>query len=344
MTEHARNPTAEPASAPSTLSIRTLHTIFGIVIGVALAVWIPPAYRSFTRSLHTEVTLADSFNFTGLIIPRDEILRGGPAKDGIPSLTDPHVVPIAEMPDLLPEDRVIGMDVGGERRAYPIRLLDYHEIVNDTLGGVPLAVIYCPLCDSVSAVDRRIDDRTLTFGVSGLLHNSNVLMYDRQDDALWSQLGFEAVSGPLAGRALEHLPWELTTLESWAMRHPESTIVSFNTGHHRSYHASPYASYFEHDELMFPVRHQDGRLGAKEPVIGIRIGDIAKAYTVAFVRAAGGRIEETFGSGRLVIVATEHQEGVAVLEIPTGAHVAHTFWFSWSAFHPHTELVDVEDR
>lgn len=113
-------------------------------------------------------SLEDEFDLSDLRVERDEILRGGPPKDGIPAVTDPDTVAVGDADFLREDDRIVAVEMEGEARAYPIRMLNWHEIVNDELGGVPIAVIYCPLCDSVSVVDRRIEDETLTFGVSGL--------------------------------------------------------------------------------------------------------------------------------------------------------------------------------
>jgi len=126
------------------------------------------------------------FDLRNLTIPMDQLLHGGPPKDGIPALTEPKTVRVARADFLLPDDRIVAVTKNDESRAYPIRLLNWHEIVNDTLGGVPIAVVYCPLCDSVTVVDRRMDGAALEFGVSGMLYQSNVLMYDRTHNALWS--------------------------------------------------------------------------------------------------------------------------------------------------------------
>jgi len=227
---------------------------------------------------------AGGFNVDNLTIPRHEIAFGGPPKDGIPALTGPETVSVDAADHLRNDDRVVGVSLGGQDRAYPIRALMYHEAVNDEVGGVPIAVVYCPLCDSVTVVDRRLDDRTYTFGVSGLLYNSNVLLYDRADDALWSQLGFTAVSGPNAGRSLRHLPWKLTTLAEWRRDRPRSTVMTFNTGYERHYDRLPYGDYFETDRLMFPVSRLDKRLPGKTRVVGIRLGDTVRAYPLDEIR------------------------------------------------------------
>ena len=281
------------------------------------------------------------FDLTGLTIPRDEIMRGGPPKDGIPAITDPDVVAVDQADFLRPGDRVVGVTLNGEARAYSIRLLNWHEVVNDELAGVPFAVVYCPLCDSASVFDRRIGDETLEFGVSGLLYNSNVLLYDRTHDALWSQILFAAVSGPYAGQELDHLPWDLTTFAQWKRDHPGSTVATFNTGHMRAYDRNPYEQYFRQDGLMFPAKGgDDDRLPEKEPVVGVVVGELARAYPVARVAAAdGGRLVDELGPGQVVLEARDGGQ-VRVVAKPQGAQTVHTFWFAWVAFHPQTDVFD----
>jgi len=279
-----------------------------------------------------------NFDASNLQIDREKILSGGPPKDGIPALTDPHTLPARDA-EGEPSERVFSVEVGGEARAYPVRILNWHEIVNDTLGEVPIAVIYCPLCDSASVVDRRVKGRTLEFGVSGLLYNSNVLLYDRQDDALWSQLGLVAVSGPHAGTELKHLgDWAMTTLEKFTERYPEGTVLSTRTGHRRAYGRNPYAAYFKTDRLMFPVEADLEGRRKKLRVMAVKHKGEAKAFALAAIRAAGERYEGEV-AGERVVFAAEPEGGARVVEAPEGASVVHTFWFSWKAFHPETELV-----
>ena len=275
-------------------------------------------------------------NLDNLSVPAEEILFGGPRKDGIPALTAPEVVPVAEAGLLEPGDRIVGVRIGTEARAYPLRILIWHEAVNDELGGVPIAVVYCPLCDSVSVVDRRLDGETREFGISGLLHNSNVLLYDRGDDSLWSQLGFAAISGPNVGRSLAHLGWELTTLGAWREAHPEATVLSLNTGYDRDYRRHPYGDYFETDQLRFPVAREDRRLRRKDLVVGIKIGKIARAYPVA---AIGEGLLRDEIDGEVIALAFVRASGsLRVVEAPARARVVYTFWFAWAAFHPDTEI------
>lgn len=287
------------------------------------------------------------FNTDNLAVPRSAILSGGPPKDGIPALTvgdhdqPPNVAPIDKARQIPGDQRVVGVTIGDQSRAYPIGVLNWHEAVNDTLGGRPIAVIYCPLCDSVSVVGRRIEGRTLEFGISGLLMNSNVLLYDRQTDSLWSQAKLEAISGPYAGRSLEHLGnWTITTFDDWKKAHPDSTVLTFETGHNRRYRRNPYGGYFRHDRLMFPVRREDDRLARKTRVIGVRLGDKAVAYPVERIAAAeDGRLRDQV-DGKTVVLKAEDDGDVVVEQIPDEAQVIHTFWFAWAAFHPQTRIAE----
>lgn len=280
----------------------------------------------------------NSFNLSNLQVPAERLLSGGPSKDGIPALVDPRVVKAADADSLRPDDRVVGVVIDDQARAYPLNVLNWHEAINDSLGRVPIAVIYCPLCDSVSVVDRRLGDKTYTFGISGLLLNSNVLLYDRTDQALWSQVGLRAISGPNAGKSLRHLPWELTTFKDWSAKRPGSTVVSFNTGHERDYARNPYAGYFATDELMFPVEPLDDRLPKKERVIGVAVGKTAKAYPLrAIQQAAGGTVRDIV-EGKPIVLKLEPSGAVKVVDVPAEAKVVHTFWFAWAAFHPGTSV------
>lgn len=301
----------------------------------------PVTAGGMTRTASASETLLDQFDTTNLQIPQAEIRRGGPPKDGIPAITDPDVVAAGEVDFLEPGDRVVGITIAGESRAYPIRLLNWHEVVNDALAGVPFAVVYCPLCDSASVFDRRVGDETLEFGISGLLYNSNVLLYDRTHDGLWSQILFKAVSGPHAGHELDHLPWDVATFEEWKDRHPDSTVATFNTGHQRAYDRNPYEQYFQGEGLMFPAKGgDDDRLPQKEPVVGVAYDGFARAYPLEQVaKAEDGRLVDELEGGRIVLEGRDGQS-VRVVEKPEGANVVHTFWFAWVAFHPETTIFE----
>lgn len=302
------------------------------------------------------------FDLSGLSIPEDEVVRGGPSKDRIPALTTadaappgrrhptlhgahaPEVVPVTEAAFLADDRRVVGVRIHGQARAYPIKMLNYHECVNDVVGGVPIAVIYCPLCDSASVVDRRVGGRTLEFGISGLLYNSNVLLYDRTDEALWSQVLLEAVSGPNVGTPLTHLDgWEIAWFGAWRADHPDATVLTYDTGHKRTYEPGPYGHFFENDDTMFPVSRTDTRIARKKtPVIGVRVGDATKAYPVAVIAASpGGTVRDEIGGGVVVLSASD-DGSVRIESVPAGGEALHTFWYAWAAMHPGTAIYTAE--
>jgi hypothetical protein len=283
------------------------------------------------------------FDLSRTTIPRDEIHRGGPPKDGIPALTDPELIPSDSARYLRPEDRVAGVVIEGEARAYPLRILTWHEVVNDRVWSTPIAVTYCPLCDSVAAFDRRTASGVKEFGVSGLLYNSNVLMYDRgsRPEGLWSQLLAKAVSGPNADRGLKPLPVELTTWADWRSRHPESKVLSNRTGHARDYGRNPYARYFNRPGLIFPVHPMSDRLPEKAQVLGVWAeGGTARAYPLsAFASSQEPReIRDSIGGRKLTLQFDSRSNTLRIVEADPGLHWMYSFWFAWYAFHPNTEV------
>jgi len=177
-----------------------------------------------------------------------EILSGGPPKDGIPSIDDPAFVPVAEASGLSDTEPVIGLVVNNEARAYPLSILIWHEIVNDTVSEVPVTVTYCPLCNSAIVFERAVEGRVLDFGTTGKLRNSDLVMYDRQTESWWQQFSGEAIVGALTGTELKMLP---SRLESWAMfkaRAPEGKVLVPNNANMRAYGRNPYVGYDSRDK------------------------------------------------------------------------------------------------
>ncbi|MFT5522954.1 MAG: hypothetical protein ACI9HK_000898, partial [Pirellulaceae bacterium] len=217
-------------------------------------------------------------------IPTQEIVGGGVGIDGIPSLTDPALLPNEDAQFVRNDNRVIGVVNNGESVAFPIRVMSWHEIVNLAIGGRAVAVTYCPLCDSAVVFDRIPAGETtpIELGVSGLLFNNNVLMYDRADgeDSLWSQMMTVSVSGPMSDKQLEVLPCELTSWKSWKKRHPNTKVLSLETGHERDYRVDPYLAYSETENLNFGVNHESSALPRKKRVLGVWSGDESRCYTV----------------------------------------------------------------
>ena len=162
------------------------------------------------NSGQAESAQRNGFSIEDPLVPLEDILSGGPPRDGIPSIDSPKFVSAAEVDWLFSNSRVLGLEINGVVRAYPLAILNWHEIVNDTVGGVPLAITYCPLCGTGMAFRRDFKGTVTTLGVSGLLYNSDLLLYDRQSESLWSQVMGQAVSGPRKGEKLIPVPIEHT--------------------------------------------------------------------------------------------------------------------------------------
>ncbi|MDD9867824.1 MAG: DUF3179 domain-containing protein [Candidatus Campbellbacteria bacterium] len=191
-------------------------------------------------------------------IDRRSLLSGGPPKDGIPSMDSPQF----DNKDTTPfgdDELIIGVFHNGEAKAYPYGILNWHEIVNDTIGGLPIAVSYCPLCETNSVFIRMIDGEETTFGVSGKLYHSCLVMYDRKTDSLWVQPWGIGALGEKTNDVLERIPAYRTELGKWVEKYPDTKILSTKTGHRRNYSSYPYGTYYTNDLLIFPVRNQESR-------------------------------------------------------------------------------------
>src|SRR5262249_17918589 len=241
----------------------------------------------------------------GALVPSDQILPGGPGRDGIPAIDAPKFIP-ANAAKLASEDRVLGLARNGVVKAYPVRILNWHEIVNDRFGDEPIAVTYCPLCGTGIAYLARAGRQVTTFGVSGLLYNSDLLLYDRATQSLWSQISAEAITGPLKGARLTAVAVTHTTWVGWKQRHPDTLVLSEDTGFHRDYSRDPYAGYATSPRIMFPTANTSDRFPPKEPVLGVEVNGARKAYAFselekALGNRASGVIEDRVGSGTVSI-------------------------------------------
>jgi hypothetical protein len=278
----------------------------------------------------------NGFDLGSASIPLDEILPGGPPRDGIPALDFPPSVPAAAA-RWADEEPVVGVTWSGEARAYPLSILVWHELVNDTVGGRPILVSYCPLCGTAIVFDRRVGGVERRFGVSGLLFRSDLLMFDRESESLWSQISAEAVTGPALKQRLTLLRSKQRSWGEWKRLHPDTKVLSDATGHRRSYGRSPYAGYDESERLMFPVR-RDPRYHPKMRTVGLRLPDgTARAYPLEEVRRAGGHVEETF-HGYAVGIRLDPETQAFEVDAPRPVEIVEGFWFAWSAFHPGTTV------
>ena len=308
------------------------------------------------------------------LISLDKIKNGGPPKDGIPSIDNPIFAEISDSNFMSDSDIVIGLDIDGDVKAYPLFILVWHEIVNDKVGNVPVSVTYCPLCYTSQVFERVIDSQEIEFGTSGKLYNSNLLMYDRFTESYWSQALGMAVTGELSGYQLDLIPFDLITWGDWKTLHPDTLVLTTDTGHIRSYATDPYGNYYTESQIMFPVEYGDDRISPKEIILGLHQNDVYKAYkqndvesnviindsidqtpimlvslfsqnSRVFERIVDGEILDFVYSDNKILDSKTNSEwnydGLAINGEYAGKQlnriaIAPGFWFEWVAFHPNT--------
>jgi hypothetical protein len=254
-------------------------------------------------------TLAD----VDLPLERGPDLKRGAPKDAIPAITEPVFGEDWSDFDasLDAEDRVVGVTVDGHARAYPLGILNWHEVVNDSFGG-PLLVSYCPLCGSGVTAQRRVDGEETVFGVSGLLWNNDLVMYDELTESLWSQVFATAVRGPKTGETMTLRPSTITTWRKWRDEHPDTEVLlpppasNTVTGEQtRNYDANPYDGYDESARIGIGGQNPDDRLHPKTSVIGVATDDVARAYPLDNVEAEGGVVNDTVGDLPVVVATAD---------------------------------------
>jgi len=210
------------------------------------------------------------------LVDLNRLLSGGPPPDGIPSVDEPKFLTPSEVDFLEENEPVLALDIDGEFRAYPVQIMTWHEIVNDTVGGVPVSVTYCPLCNSAVAYDRRVDDQVVEFGTSGMLWNSSLVMYDRQTETLWSHFTGEGIVGELTGTQLETFPVATVPWGLWRDANPDGLVLSRDTGFDRSYGRNPYPGYDDINSQPFLFDGEvDGQYTAMTRIVGVELNDDA---------------------------------------------------------------------
>jgi hypothetical protein len=281
----------------------------------------------------------NGFDLTNATISQQQILGGGPAKDGIPAIFEPRLIAAISASYLKPNDRVIGVELDGISRAYPISILNWHEIVNDKINQHSFAVTYCPLCGTGVAFYSRLRGKDAEFGVSGLLYNSDVLLYDRETESLWSQILGEAVSGEFVGEKLKAIPISHTTWRDWLKQHPDTMVLSDKTGFSRDYSRNPYQGYEKSRTLYFQVNNKaPATYHPKEEVIGVEFEGVFKAYPFVELDKQGlSKFEDTVKGIHITIVWDSVNRSVKLYD-NNGDRIAGVqgFWFAWFAFHPDT--------
>ncbi len=241
------------------------------------------------------------------LIPTGEVRDGGPGKDGIPALLNPKTVLPSEASYLSDDDLVIGYANKGEAKAYPHKILDWHEIINDRVGSTEIAITYCPLTGTGVGWSREHNRSITTFGVSGLLYNTNLIPYDRATNSNWTQIGLTCVNGERAGEEIGTFPVVETTWGVWKKMFPNTEVVSDDTGYSRNYENYPYGHYREEDGLLFSVAINDTRLPQKERVHAIIIEDMVKIYQLPYFIPNPIYIDEIDGN-QIVIAGNAAQK------------------------------------
>lgn len=353
--------------------LATLVVATGLGVGGSLVAGDGPSPPSDPAADYE--TTVDGVRYT--VHPSELVTGCFGGRDCIQSIDDPRFEPAGEVGALHGDELVIGVGIDGQVRAYPLRVLRSHEIVNDELAGEPIAVTYCPLCRSGLVFSRAVDGRTLTFGVSGKLLGANLVMYDRQTDTYWSQVQAEAIVGPMVPARLTILPSTITTWDRWRGAHPDTEVlVSGLRAGGAPLSSDPYRSYAENERVGFGVRDVDGRLGSKTIVYGVAVDGSAKAYPATTVDARGA-INDRINGTPVLVVADRHEGGVKVYRRTTAVGALHFsledgrlvddrghrwsfagealegpyagerldrvtthgyYWFAWSEFNPDTAL------
>ena len=286
-------------------------------------------------------------NFEMMSVSPDSIMSGGPPKDGIPSIDDPQFVPVAEG-TYEAREPVIGLEIDGDARAYPLSVLTWHEIVNDTVGGRPVIVTYCPLCNAALVFDRTVGGEAVEFGTTGKLRNSDLVMYDRATESWWQQFTGEAIAGERLGERLELVPSRLESFAQFSERHPNGRVLVPSDPNFRDYGRNPYVSY---DTASYPFLYRGTappNVGPMERVVVVRGANGPSVVTLQAVRDAGtyqldgttlswteGQASaldtQRIDQGREVGTVVAQRDGVDVPYDVTFAFVAH-------AFHPDVEI------
>ena len=312
------------------------------------------------------------------IIPLDKIKGGGPPKDGIPSIDNPQFASLTGSAFMQHSDIVIGLEINGEAKAYPLSILVWHEIVNDNVGNTPVAITYCPLCFTNQVFERVLEGQEVEFGTSGKLYNSNLVMYDRLTDSYWSQALGKAITGELTNQELKIIPFDVISWGDWISLHPDTLVLTTDTGHTRAYDVDPYGSYYTDPRIMFPVDNEDDRMHPKEIILGFNVDDTYKAYKQsdiesqvvvndnlneqqivlfslytgnarAFDRNINNQVLDfEFSENKIIDLQTSsvwNYDGIAISGDLKGVELNRLpfspgFWFEWIAFHPDTMVYE----
>ena len=294
------------------------------------------------RSYKTDI-LKDTFGFnedTTKSVSLDDLHQGCPERDCIPSIDDPQYVSAEVATHIADNDIVLAISWNGDQRAFPARILDHHEIVNDVIGGTPMAITWCPLCGSAVGVHREVGGQVTEFGVSGLLYNSDLVFYDRATETLWDQIDAKGIVGPLTGTNLELIPVTMTRWSKWKTVHPDTLVLSPDTGFEKDYTQDHYAKYRRSDRIAFPIINSSSALQPKTVVYGFDINGQEIAFTEQMLAKNPEYDFEWRGRSVIVSMATDGSVRLTDKQSAEAYAPVRLYWFAWYTFHPETELVE----
>lgn len=318
------------------MSPQRIFVSSSFVFAALLAAWPGMAAENrFGRDL-----LREDFGFTEETpsdVPWSEVTQGCPKRDCIPAIDQPKFLPAKEATFLVDDDLVLGIVRGGVARAYPTYILDHHEIVNDVIAGDPVAITWCPLCGSGVAFLRVIDGKAVELGVSGVLRESDLVLYDRTTQSLWQQITGKSFAGPSRGQRLEPLSLSVTPWGQWRAAHPETEVLTTDKPRPEK---PAYGDYRTSDRLISPVSRRSERLHPKTVVWGVEVAGGSLAVTER--RFAADPIVETELAGQKVTLSRQPDGSIKAVRIGDRSQlvVHRMFWFAWFTFHPDTSLVD----
>lgn len=286
-------------------------------------------------------TTLNGFAIDKPLIAENEILAGGPPRDGIPPIENPKFMDAPKATFLKDGELVLGIHQKKNAKAYPIKILNWHEIVNDQIGQTPIVISYCPLCGTGMVFERN----DTTFGVSGLLYQSDLLLYDRKTDSLWSQILMQAVNGPRKGEKLKTVPSSLISWGLWKKNFPQTKVLSPNTGHFKPYNRSPYGNYNQNEKIFFPIRHKNTLYHPKTITLAILEGEKIRLYPMTALNNKKSPLTDMFAGRKFHIhfhEKTSYIEAKSSDDKPVKS--IRGFWFALATFYPKAEVYGIQKK
>ncbi len=279
----------------------------------------------------------NGFDVANSAVPANEILGGGPKRDGVRSVDEPKFVSSGEADWVQTENPVLVVELEGEMHIYPVHLIEYHQIVNDRFGDRSVVVTYDPLAGIPRAFDATVDGKAQEFGVAGLIYNHNFLLYDRATESLWQQITGEAIAGKAKGKKLTSLRIRQEPLGSALHRNPGAKVLAKPLDQKIDYALSPFARYWETNKALFPLKATDPRFHLKEVVLGLRSGDKTRVYLGSLATVAGGEVEDEF-DGKKIRFVYDAETSPFRYEVPEGVEVIESYWLAWKSWFADTEI------